>query len=175
MSTDLIEKNIEGVLFYEAVPVSKTKLKRLLDINDQQLTTGLETLSKRLENGATRIVETEKDVTLTTAPQLSELIGGLAKKRTNQGLGKAGMETLAIILYRGPVRRSDIDYIRGVNSNYAIRTLLLRGFVKKVQNMYRVTPRLLMHLGVTRREELPDYQSILNKLSQFEATYKEDA
>ena len=91
-------------------------------------------------------------------------------------LGKAGSETLAVVLYRGPVSRADIDYIRGVNCAFILRNLQVRGLVQRISNpknarsfLYEATPDLLKHLGVTEITSLPDYQAMRDELEKFES------
>ena len=90
------------------------------------------------------------------------------------------METLAIILYKGSVTRSEIDYIRGVTSTFILRNLAIRGLVEKYINeedkrtvLYKPTIDLLSYLGVESTEKLPsfsDLNSILNnKIKQENA------
>ncbi len=84
---------------------------------------------------------------------------------------------MAIILYRGPSTRAQIDYIRGVNTASTLRNLLARGLLERTGNpddareyLYRPTVELLAHLGVTEGKELPDYATIVAELSAFEST-----
>ena len=72
-------------------------------------------------------------------------------------IGKAGLETLAIVLYNGPVSRREIDYIRGVNSSFILRNLCVRGLVEREADSkdqkifkYRSSLNLLAHLGIKR-------------------------
>ena len=76
----------------------------------------------------------------------------------------AALETISIIAYAGPISRADIEYIRGVNSSFTIRNLLLRGLVERTidpkrSNAYVYTASfdLIKRLGLSKVEELPDY------------------
>ena len=84
------------------------------------------------------------------------------------------------MLYRGPITRSEIDFVRGVNSSFILRNLLVRGLVMREPDptdmralRYSASPELLMHLGVARREDLPDYQTIQNELDRIERETRE--
>ncbi len=86
---------------------------------------------------------------------------------------------LAIILYKGPSTRAQIDYIRGVNTSSTIRTLAARGLVERIPNpndareyLYRATSELIAYLGVTEATNLPDYGKITSELAAFEAQQK---
>jgi chromosome segregation and condensation protein ScpB len=71
---------------------------------------------------------------LGTVPEASELIEKIIKDELTRELGKSSLETLTIILYKSPIAKPEIDYIRGVNSNYILRNLLVRGLVEKISN-----------------------------------------
>ena len=167
-----ITVQLEGVLFYKAAPMKKAALAKLLGASDGEIETGLQTLAKRLEAGATRLLLTDTEAELVTAAELDELIESIRKDDLKRDIGKAGAETLAIILYRGPVTRSDIDRIRGVNSSFILRNLLVRGLIERSGDgravQYKVTPALLAHLGVSEKSALPGYEEVMNTLDVYE-------
>ncbi len=171
MSLDIV---IEGVLFYKSTPISHKELANLCSCNDDALQAGLTTLQTRLASGATRLVVTESEVQLVTAPELDELITSIRRDEAKRDIGKAGAETLAVILYREPVSRAEIDQIRGVNSGFILRNLLTRGLIERTANKnsytYKITPDLLAHLGIGSKTELPGYSGIMDKLDAFAAT-----
>jgi segregation and condensation protein B len=106
---------------------------------------------------------------------VSATIEKLKKEELRGDIGKAGAETLAIILYRGPLSRIEIDRIRGVNSTFILRNLLVRGLIERRDHptdsrsfTYAITPTLLNHLGISHREALPEFDVIMNALDSFE-------
>lgn len=167
-----LEQQIEGVLFYKAAPVKKNALEKLFDVKSDRLEETLTNLAKRLETGATRLITTQTEVELVTAPELDEMISALRKDEMRRDIGKAGAETLAIILYRGPLSRAEIDRIRGVNSAFILRNLQVRGLIEKLtsgrQTQFQPTTTLLAHLGITNRTEAPDFESVMNALDKYE-------
>ena len=108
---------IEGLLFYKATSLKKASLIKRFCLSAEDLTVALASLATRLENSAIRLLETETEVQLVTAPLLAPFIDEMQKADLKHDIGKAGAETLAIILYRGSVSRAEIDRIRGVNSS----------------------------------------------------------
>jgi segregation and condensation protein B len=108
-----------------------------------------------------------------TAPSLAPFITDLRKTDIKNDIGKAGSETLAIILYRGPIGRSEIDRIRGVNSSFILRNLLIRGLIERNQlksgggYTYTITPALFMQLGITSAREIDDFARIADALELF--------
>jgi segregation and condensation protein B len=109
---------------------------------------------------------------------MGPLIESLIKDELSKDLGKAGLETLAIVLYRGPIARSEVNYIRGVNSNYILRNILVRGLIEKDEassarsTVYRPTFELLSYLGISKVEDLPEYQNARSTVEVFEAEQK---
>jgi segregation and condensation protein B len=121
-----------------------------------------------------QVLEKDGEVMLGTHPEASAIIEQLTKEELNRDLGKAGLETLTIVLYKGPITRAELDYIRGVNSSFILRHLTVRGLVDKVVNpadsrsfLYQPSFEVLQHLGITKKEELPDYEAAMTKLAEL--------
>ncbi len=170
-----LEMQIEAVLFYRTEPIAFTELASFFHVSLEEILTSVNELSKILANRGIRIVVTDTTAQLVTAPEVSDMIEQMRKEELRGEIGKAGAETLAIILYKGPLSRIEIDRIRGVNSTFIIRNLLIRGLVERRNHptdtrsfTYAVTPALLNHLGIQARESLPDFDSVLNALELFE-------
>ena len=170
-----LDVKIEGLLFYKAAPQSKAKLLKLFDVTSDELETAVQNLRVRLESGAVRVSETDTDIQLVTAPELSEFIESLRKSDLTGDIGKAGAETLAIILYREPISRVEIDRIRGVNSSFILRNLMTRGLIVRESitgygYQFRISPELLQHLGVTHKHELPRFSDFMSAIDAFDTT-----
>lgn len=167
-----LDQQIEGVLFFKATPMKKSTLCTLFSCTEQELAAAISELTRRLQSGATRLVQINDEIELVTAPELDELIESLRKDEMKRDIGKAGAETLAIVLYRGPLARADIDRIRGVNSSFILRNLMMRGLIEKDTSLkqvhYKATPALMAHLGITQMTELPEFENIMNALDTYE-------
>jgi segregation and condensation protein B len=167
--------NVEAVLFYKTEPYGFDALARFLNVSEEEVREACIQLAEQKRTSGLRLVMTDKEIQLATAPELGELIEKLRKDELSQDIGKAGAETLSIILYRGPLTRAEVDRVRGVNSTFIIRNLLVRGLIEKRDNpkdaramLYAATPALFTHLGITRREDLPDFETIMNAIDSFE-------
>lgn len=164
---------IEGLLFYKSAPQKKSSLMKVYDVSEDDIAAAIAVLKSRLEAGALRLLETKTEITLVTAPSLAPFIEQLRKADIKNDIGKAGAETLAIILYRGPISRSDIDRIRGVNSSFILRNLLIRGLIERSESKkgtgyaFIVSTALLAKLGVTTQSELIDFTQIVSALDTF--------
>lgn len=165
---------IEGVLFYQATPQKKSTLQKLFAADEEAFHSALDMLRLRLQAGALRLLETDTEVQLVTAPELGEFIDTLRKADLSQDISKAGAETLAIVLYREPVTRGEIDRIRGVNSAFILRNLMTRGLIErevvKNSHQFRISPALLQHLGVTHKHELPQFGDFMTAIDSFSTT-----
>ena len=167
-----LDQKIEGVLFYKGNPMKKQALAKLFSVTEDDIETALQTLSQRLEGSGIILIATDTEVTLATNPKLDDLIEQIRKDEMKRDIGKAGAETLAIILYRGLVSRAEVDRIRGVNSSYIIRNLEVRGLIERntseKQIKFNVTTDLLRHLGLKNKLELKDYQNVMDALERYE-------
>ena len=164
-----ISQQIEAILFWKAEPVQIRKLAEMLSVDEQSLNVGILELETILKDRGLTLVRTADEIMLGTSKELSSLIDEL-----NRDLGKAGLETLSIILYQGPITRAEIDYIRGVNSQFVVRNLLVRGLIERVDNpkdarsfLYKTTLDLLSLLGVSKIEDLPEYANIRAEIEAF--------
>ena len=166
-----LEQLIEGVLFYTGAPQKKAKLMAMFDVSEDDFAAAVGQLKNRLQAGGIRLLETDHELQLVTAPELSPVIEELRKGELSQDIGKAGAETLAIILYREPISRGEIDRIRGVNSAFILRNLMTRGLIERTayknSHQFRTTPALLQHLGVTSKQELPHFGEFMDAIDAF--------
>jgi segregation and condensation protein B len=176
-----LENKIEAILFFKGEAVSVKQLSGFLGAEKQEIITALEKLKQNLQNRGLRLITNEDRVMLGTAPEAFGLIESLRKEELSKDLGKAGLETLSIILYKGPITRSEIDYIRGVNSSSILRNLLVRGLVERKINetnqrtfLYSPTFELLQFIGITNLEELPEFNEIKEEFLKKEKEDEEE-
>jgi len=160
----------QAYLFVEGGTLSLKNLAGKLRIESLALEGILDDLAGRLKGSGLALVQTETEVSLAVSAAIK------AAYHEDKEIGDAGLEVLAIILYRGASTKSRIDYIRGVNTSSTIRTLLSRGLIERASNpadsreyLYRPTTELLAHIGVARVEDLPDYGKITSALTAFSA------
>ncbi|MFA5933721.1 MAG: SMC-Scp complex subunit ScpB [Candidatus Paceibacterota bacterium] len=168
-----LDAKIEGLLFFKGEPISRKELGKLLKANMSEINDALALLTEKLNDRGLTLVFKEDDVILGTNSELSTLIEDLRKEEINKELSKASLETIAIILYKEFVTRSEIDYIRGVNSSFILRNLLIRGLIEKVNHpednrkfAYKPSFELLQFMGVSKIEDLPDFESIKQTLAK---------
>ncbi|AKM78213.1 MAG: Condensin subunit ScpB [Candidatus Wolfebacteria bacterium GW2011_GWE1_48_7] len=157
---------LEALLFVHGDPLDVKKIASVLKTEASNVEGAIATLAGHLEQEGRglMLVRQESRVQLATKPAFSSLVEYLVKDAFEENLTPAALETLSLIAYLGPISRARVDYLRGVNSSYSIRNLLMRGLVEKTVDpqsahvtAYRVSFDLLKHLGVSSIEDLPDY------------------
>lgn len=176
-----LESQLEALLFWKGEPLATKKIVEALACTADELAQAVTALDASLASRGLRLMRHEGELELRTAPEASDLIIRLTREELMRDLGKAGLETLSIILYKGPVKRSEIDYIRGVNSSFIVRNLLVRGLVERMAEkegdkrgfLYGPTLDLLAHMGVAKRDDLPEYEKTRAELEAFSATNDE--
>lgn len=174
-----IAAKIEALLFALGRPLSRQELCAMLGQDAAATEAGIAALRASLAGGIA-LVDDGKEAELRVASAGAALVEKVRKDEYSRDTGKAGLEALAAILYRGPLTRSEIDFIRGVNSSQTLRTLTLRGLIRKVphpqggrQVIYEPTTELMADLGVARVQDLPDYAQVREKLAQLEEAYRQ--
>lgn len=166
-----LAKKLEALLFISSEPQSKNSLSKTLGCSLDELAEAINGVKESLLDHAVLVIETEHDISLGTQPELSSFLDDLRKEELNKELTKASLDTLSIILYKDFVTRADIEYIRGVNSSFILRNLMMRGLVDRIVHptdsrkyVYIPTIELLSFLGVSRREELPEFETLRGTL-----------
>lgn len=151
-----------ALLFASGEPLQKKQLAKLLGIKETELKVVLKALTDSLKNSGTALIETENEVELRTAPEAAVIVKKLRESELARDLGKASIETLAVVAYQSGATRGEIDWVRGVNSSTSLRTLLMRGLIEgrederdKRRVRYSLTTEALAHLGIARAEDLP--------------------
>lgn len=175
METNL-PAQLHAFLFSEGGSMTIKKLSRLSGADEPAVNSALATLATQLEGTGLTIVKTDTEATLAIARESSPAVLAAFEREFSADIGDAGLEVLAIVLYRGPSTRAQIDYIRGVNTSSTIRALLSRGLLERNGNpedgreyLYHPTVQLLAHIGVRQSAELPEYDRVVRELKEFEA------
>ncbi|MBI2594910.1 MAG: SMC-Scp complex subunit ScpB [Candidatus Colwellbacteria bacterium] len=174
---DNLEAKIEAFLFLYGEPVKIEKLSKEFGVKNGEVEEALDTLNRQLKEAADRGLELvihDGRVQLTTKADLGALMSKIVAEEIDTPLTPASLETLSIIAYLGPCNRSLVDYIRGVNSAFILRSLMVRGLVERKPNperantfLYQVSFDFLRHIGITGPEELLDYEKYRELVKSF--------
>lgn len=158
---------LEALLFAAGEPLQKKRIMALLSIPADLLNAAVIELKKEIEGRGLSLIETDDELELRSAASAAPVVEAYRKAELSRDLGRAGLEALAIILYQNGATRSEVDWIRGVNSTAAIRSLLLRGLIEREtdsedKRRMRYTPSVdaYAHLGVGSWNELPNAEAL---------------
>lgn len=163
---------IESMLFISGEPMSFKKLSKYTSIEIADLENAAIDLAKKYNEEARglRILIKDKEVQMVTAGENSKYVEGYMKADIEGELSRAALEVLSVVAYRGPIPRSKIEEIRGVNCSFTLRHLLIRGLIERMDNpsdartyLYRISFDFLKKLGVEKAEDLPRFEELRNK------------
>lgn len=174
---DNLESALEAALFYYGAPIGVAKLAKLLGVSAGDCGSALTAFGDSLANDPRRgliLITKGDEVALATKPALHALGELLRKEEFQETLTPAALETLSLVVYLGPVPRSSIDYIRGVNSSFSLRNLLMRGLIERAPApkgggyVYGASMEFLKHIGLRDIKELPEYDTYREFFRNFE-------
>lgn len=180
------QQKIEAILFIAGRPVSIKKIAASTKLSEAEVKIELEQLEKSYltEKRGIALVRAGTTYQMTTAKEVSAIVADYNKEEVSGELTKPSLEALTIVAYRGPVKKAEIEQIRGVNCSVIIRNLLIRGLIEEEQRKgdvspsYTITADFLKYIGLTSVEELPAYDSLSSSVpleSFLEAANREGA
>ncbi|GER94845.1 SMC-Scp complex subunit ScpB [hot springs metagenome] len=152
---------ILAILFASGDPIAYADLSDKLGVSMSELMSAVRKLRESLKNTPLMLLETENSIKLVTKPEYAEYIRKFQSSRS-QRLSEAALEVLAIVVYKQPVTKAEIDKIRDANSEKAISTLVKGELIKEVCRlrepgspaMYGITDKCLHYFGVRSYEDL---------------------
>ena len=187
-SVPTVKEIIEALFFATDEPLT---LKHVIDIfnvldegerprrvNEEAILTQIETLNQEYEQTgrAMRIVKVAGGYQFATLPKFAVWLGKMLKEKSKRKLSVSALESLAVIAYKQPVTKPEIEAIRGVNADYVLRTLLERSLVTIVGRaatpgrplLYGTTREFLKHFGINDLSELPKPREIDELMAEAE-------
>ncbi len=158
-----LEARVEALLFVAEDPPSIAQLARALEAPLEAVEAALDALHERLKDRGLRLQRKGDRVQLVSAPEAAEDVQRFLGLNATPRLSTAALETLAIIAYRQPITRAEIEAIRGVNCEGVLRTLLAKGLIEEVDRAegpgrpirYGTTFLFLQHFGLRSLSDLP--------------------
>lgn len=161
---------IEVLLFVAPEPLPLAEICRIAELEQLDAQALLQELQQQYQRqGGLQIIEVAGGWQLTTKPSFAPYVERLYKKTTSQTLSRAALETLAIIAYRQPVTKAELELIRGVKCDSSINTLVERGLVAEQGRrespgrpvLYGTTDEFLRCFGLKDLAELPDLNDFM--------------
>lgn len=167
---------LEALLFVAKDPLTLELLAEILELDQAKIEELLYELRTRYDADSCglTLLEINGGYKLGTKPEVARYIEILYKQPA-QALSNAALEVLSIIAYKQPVTRGEVDFIRGVQSDRALATLVEKGLVKEVGRkdgpgrpiLWATTEQFLLHFGLRSLDDLPDLE--IGSLSEDEA------
>jgi len=187
MNKKFIRDIIETLIFITDKPLSVSKIVELIDIPEvnEELVKELikELQTEYLSRSAIEIREVAEGYQMATKPEFSEYVRRLYRDRTLLRLSPAAIETLAIIAYKQPITKAEIEEIRGVDSTTVLETLLERRLIKIVGRkevvgrplLYGTTQEFLKYFGISSLNDLPPIEQFIEQNTQEQTTNLESS
>ncbi len=176
-----LENTIEALLFFKNESVTTSWLSKAVQKSEQEIEEALAVLEAHLRSRGIVLQRNGKEVALKTSPDAATLIETFSKEEMTKELTPSALETLSIIAYRGPLAKKEIDYIRGVNSGFILRNLLIRGLIEKEEGregrsiVYKPTLDLLSQLGISSLDQLEEYKEVRAEIDNFKKQHVEES
>jgi segregation and condensation protein B len=165
-----VESVIEAVLFASDEPLSAIRLAGIVETTAKQVKEAVSSLNEkyRANNAAFRIEQLAGGLVMLTLPAYNNWLRKLLRARSDSKLSPAALETLAIIAYKQPIIRADIEVIRGVAAGEMLRSLMAKGLVKIVGRaevlgrpmLYGTTRKFLEIFGLNTLKDLPKIEEL---------------
>jgi segregation and condensation protein B len=157
---------LESILFVAPEPVSIATLATSLDATAEQVQTAVKELAESYKGRGLQVLRVGNRLHLTSSSLSAKAVEKYLGMDHTTGLSRAALETLAIVSYRQPLTRPQVDAIRGVNSDSVIDSLIAKGLVEETGRtegpgrpiLYGTTPAFMHHFGLGSMEELPPLQ-----------------
>ncbi len=165
-----LKQKIEALLFVAGKPVSFRDIAKFSKVMIPGVKTATQELLVEYENSTrgVQLVVKDEEAQLVSHGEAREITESYLKEDIEGNLSRAALETLAIIAYRSPITRPEIDFIRGVNSTIMLRNLLMRGLVNRCKSKkdarmfeYEMSIEFLKLMGVSKPQDLPDYEELI--------------
>jgi len=181
-----IARVIEAVLFVSGDGVDRDEFKRIYDMSDKELNKCLDILNEKYsgESGI-HLIQYKNKMQLCSNPALADNIAEILNPIRERSLTKAALETVAIVAYKQPITRTEIEQIRGVNCDYAVQLLQNNNLIEVVGRkdavgkplLFGTTDNFLKRFELDSLEQLPNYKELLDRIrvihSEGDSLYRE--
>ena len=165
LSLEQLRSVLESLLFIAGRALELGELRRLLSVDEPRLRAAIQSLAEECERAVrgVRVQRADESVQLVSAPENARFVAAFLGLPTQARLTTAALDTLAVVAYRQPITRSQIEFVRGVNSDRALAGLLQHGLVMEVGRaatvgrpaLFGTTPEFLQQFGLTSLDALP--------------------
>lgn len=169
MEKEKVKSIIESILFARGEEISFSQLSKIIEVKKDLIISAVNEIVAQYKEGQSGfgIVKNGENIQMVTNPDNAQFVEKTIKKNLQENMSRTSLEVLAIVAYRGPVSRADIEAIRGVNSSFTLRNLLMRGLIIKNINendqrgyLYSISTEFIKKMGMHQISELPNFAEL---------------
>lgn len=180
---DNLEKVIEGILFVSGDGVSVDDIAEKLEISKKEVANAIDKLKVEYEHRGINIVLYKGKAQMCSNPEIVDDISLVLNPIKEKQLTKAALETVAVIAYKQPITRLEIEEVRGVNCDYALQLLSNFKMIEVVGRkdaigkplLFGTTEEFLKRFQISDISELPDYNELLDRIKLIHEDNKDDS
>lgn len=186
MKIEDIARIIEAVVFVSGDGVDKDEFKRIYDLSDKEINKCLDILKPKYSgNSGVHLIQYKNKIQLCSNPELADSVAEILNPIRERSLTKAALETVAIIAYKQPITRAEIEQIRGVNCDYAVQLLQNNNLIEVVGRkdavgkplLFGTTDNFLKRFELESLDALPNHKELLDRIrvihSEGDSLYRE--
>ena len=173
----LLSNKIESVLFVSGKAVEESYLKEKLEASDKEFKEAVSELLAKFggDSSGIHLLRFNKKLQFATNPDYSKYVEAVLNPIKEKELTNAMLETLAIIAYKQPVTRIEVEEIRSVDCTYSVQNLVRLGLIEVVGRketigkplLFATTDDFLKRFSISDVSDLPDYETLLEKLQEI--------
>ena len=173
-----------SILFVAGDGIEKSFIAEKLDVNMKELNKVIEQLKEELSGDkGIHLIEYKNKIQLATNPNYANYISDVLNPIREKSLTRAALETLAIIAYKQPITKLEIEDIRRVNSDYAVQILIDQNMIEVVGRkdavgkplLFGTTDNFLKRFDIKDLNELPDYENLLERIKTLQTEEEESS
>jgi segregation and condensation protein B len=173
---------IEAILFLSGQPVKKEDIMSKLNVGAEDMEQAVKILEKKYSDGCgIHLLKFNDKLQLSTNSDVADEVSAVLNPIKEKELSRSCLETLAIIAYKQPITRLEVEQIRGVNSEYTFNVLVQHGLIHMVGRkdvigkpmLFGTTDEFLKRFQLNSLEDLPDYDELLERISVIESAKDE--
>lgn len=158
-----LKSQIESILLVAGKPISLKDIANLVGQNVGEIQKEINSLTSEYKDRGLRIIKKGEKYILASAQENAEVVAKFLNEELRYDLSPAALETLAIVVYKQPITRAEIENIRGTDCSRILRVLMIRGLIEEVGRkespgrpiLYGTTVKMLTYLGLESEEQLP--------------------
>jgi segregation and condensation protein B len=153
-------QKIVTILYLAGEPISVATVAKIVGTTKEEVEKNIDEVKNAVEHIGLSLLYANGELSIATQASCAGLVEAFWKEELQGELTPATLQVLTLVAYLGSPTREEISYIRGVQSSQSIRTLSVRGLIQRNGEVCTLTTDALKHLGITKIEELPEYETM---------------